>query len=546
MTTLLIRTLRRLRRRPATAAGLGGWSDSDSAPRILDGVDYSLPLMLPRALETTLNAAGKLKAYTEDFARDALKFQFDSPYRDKTDLPIEPVSEDPLREWNWTTRERVLTNTHAAYQRNPIANRACKYTRSFVVGEGFNITYRNRKVKDILDAFINDPDNAVREYERQAPIDLMVDGELFLRFFKGEEATAGQLVMVPQRPWECQYIQTEKGFFRRPVTYRFQRMVSEGDAPTGMETAMEDVPAADILHVAINRHGYELRGRPELYPVLPWLKAYKDWLENRARQNYWRGALLWWVKVTTSAASVVSAVAARWKKPPSPGSVAVTTAAEEVTALTNPVSAGDAEADGRQIKLMSAVGLGLPEYMLADGANANLASSTSQELPALLTFGDYQSILIEQLWYPVLERVIQAALDAGQLTEMVVEEDTEGDDAATDTSKTIRALDAFDVSYAPIQNTDIKNLAEALDIAARNGWVSSETAAVEMGFDYAREQKRMQREAQADAEAMARGEKPMPPGFTPPGYEDGEDGDEEDEEAAPEREAEPETEGVMA
>ena len=27
--------------------------------------------------------------------------------------------------------------------------------------------------------------------------------------------------------------------------------------------------------------------------VLPWLKAYWDWMEDRARQNHWRGSLLW-------------------------------------------------------------------------------------------------------------------------------------------------------------------------------------------------------------------------------------------------------------
>jgi hypothetical protein len=525
----------------------------NAAPGIEDGVRYDLPVLLPRQLAEDLNARGKMGEYLRESAATSFRFQFDTPMRGVGDEPFMPPTEDPLREWSWGTREYVLTNTHAAYARNPIANRACKYVASFVVGDGFNLTCKAEEVRELLEQFIDSEDNQIRTYERQAPIDLLVDGEIMLRYFRGNDETEGLIAAVPQRPWECQYIKTERGFFRRRVSYRFQRYLTEGDSPTsGQQTEIEDVPADEILHVAINRHGYELRGRPELYAVLPWLRAYKEWLENRARQNHWRTSFMWFVQVKTTAASALASVAARWKRPPTPGSVAVESDAVNVMPLTNPVAAGDASEDGRQIKLMSAVGFGLPEYMLSDGSNANLASSTSQQLPALVTFADMQRTLIEELWYPLFKRVVQEAIDAGLIPEMCDECDADGeaiydeedDDAAEDMGveddadepvlpmeklpRRIKTIEAFDVSYTPIQDTNIQTLATALDILARNGWVDDETATTEAGFDYAIVQKRLRRDEAKSARDMAMGRKPTPPGMTPPGYDGAAEDDSED------------------
>lgn len=532
-------------------SGVGALVEGDDrAPRILDGVDYSLPVVLSRQSDAALG--GKRDAYLREAVNTTYRFQFDNPYH-TDELPFEPVTEDPLREWAWSTRERVLTNTHAAYQRNPIANRGCKYFSNFTIGEGFNLTCRNKDVEKILQAFIDDPDNEVRTYERQAVIDLLVDGELMLRWYSDKNS----IVMAPMRPWECQYIKTEAGFFRRRISYRFNLTPAQGDDPTAVQGAEQvDVPAAEMLHVAINRHGYELRGRPELYPILPWLKAYKDWLENRARQNYWRGALVFWISVKNAAAPVLAAVAARWRKPPSPGSVAVETENVTVNTVTNPVAAGDASEDGRQIKLMSAVGLGLPEYFLGDGNNSNLASATKQQLPALTSFGEFQDVLVEMLWTPAFKRVLTWAIENGQLPAQVEEQDADGDPVLYDdplptttpapipgepaapvlprkqSKRMIDTLDAFDVAYAPIQGTDIVNIAQAMNMALMNNLASRETASTEMGFDYGIEKKRIERERMADMDDMQRGIIPTPPEMGGADAEDEGTADAEPEKAA--------------
>jgi len=531
-----------------------------------DGGDFGTggqAIVLPHRVYSQWTEAQTLKYLQETTAKN-YQFGFDAPYN--KEYPFTPPTEDPLKEWSFTTREYVLTQTHAAYQRNPLANTAVEYTADFVIGDGFNLTCKNKEVEEILEDFICSPDNRLREWERQAVVDLQVDGEIILRYFKGmnEDGVADAISVIPQRPWELQYIKTEPGNFRRPVAYHFNRLVQSGDDPTsGTMTEMEDVPAGDILHVAINHHAYELRGRPDLYRILPWLRADTEFLQNRARQNYWRGSLLWLVRVINGSASQVASVAARWSRPPTAGSVAIESGNVEVEPLVNPSGANEANEDGRQIKLRNILGMRMAEYMFADGQNANLASATAQQLPAITRFQAYQTIMIEQVWYPLFKLVLQNAIDLGLIPEKVEEQTSDGEAVSDEQmpemepqkpdpetgmpkpmamqpdklqppppvdpmtgkpmpagtpapAKMIDTLEAFDVVYNPINQQDLKALADALNIAVTNEWVSNETASIKMGFDYAIEQKKIQRERVKNQSDIAAGLVPPPPEMIPP------------------------------
>lgn len=484
-----------------------------STPRgIRNGASYEQPLVIPRKVSRAGGEA--VAAFMESATRDSYKFQFDTPQRSAADLPIQPVTEDPLTEWDAETREDVIANCHTAYDRDPIAKAAVDLTTSFVVGDGMHVTYKNEAVRDVLEAFINSDDNPVREYERELLKDLQIDGELMLRFHTDD---SGQTVVVPVRPWEITEIEVEQGFVRRPVRYKWEydgRANHISPTQPRVPKQAEWIPAEHVRHVAINRRSYELRGKPDLYVMLPWLRAYKEWLEDRARQNYWRGALLFHVQVDTASAATLSAVAARYATPPTPGSVAVTSAKETITPVTNTSAAGEVAEDGRQLKLMAAVGKKLPEYMLADGENANLASTNNQELPALTQFGEYQRVMLEQVWRPVFRRVIQNAIDAGLLPAEVVEQASDFEPTG---EGNIPALEAFDLAYEPLSQDDPLNVAQALQIAYDNNWVSARTASTEMGYDYGKETKLMDEEIEQQRDKIAAGLLPPMPGMNPDG-----------------------------
>lgn len=511
----ITRTVAALKRRvrrwwaDANAPLLAGATTQDDARRIDDGVDYGLPLVMPRTVQRAwLRMTQPQRVAYMEAERSNWRFQFDSPQRSGNDAPVTMPVEDPLGEWDSETRRSVLENCHLAYMRNPIVAAGVNYTKAFVVGEGMRIACKNKDVEAVLKEFRASPDNPVSEYERAFVTDLQIDGELFIRFFEGE----GETVIVPLRPWEVTEIKTQPGFFRRALEYHVQREVMDGTGTVTQET--EDIPADEVIHVAVNRRAYEQRGRPDVYVTLPWAKAYKDWLEDRARQNYWRNALLYTVSVDTSNPSTVAAVAARWKKPPAPGSVAVESNRVAVNAVTNPVGAGDAGEDGRQLKLMTAVGLQIPEYMLSDGENANLASTNNQELPALTKFSEYQRVMVEQVWTPVFKRVLANAINAGLLPARVEVQDTFGD--AVEGEEPIDTLDAFEVTYEPLSQDDPFNVAQSLQIAFDNNWVSARTASTELGYDYTAELKNLEAETAAALEMqqarMAAGLLPPQPG----------------------------------
>lgn len=469
------------------------------APRgIRNGAAYEQPIIIPRKVTRAGDAA--VAAFMESAARDSYKFQFDTPQRSAADMPIQPVTEDPLEEWDEQTREDVISNCHTAYDRDPIAKAAIDLTTSFVVGDGLHLTCKNEAVQDVLDAFIESEDTPVREYERSLLADLQIDGELMLRFYEQD----GQTVMVPMRPWEIVEIEVMDGFVRRPVRYKWRHDGTE-----------EWIPASEMLHVAINRRSYEQRGKPDLYVILPWLRAYKEWLEDRARQNYWRGALLFHVQVDTASAATLSAVAARYATPPTPGSVAVTSAKETINPVTNTTAAGNVSDDGRQLKLMAAVGKKLPEYMLADGENANLASTNNQELPALTQFAEFQRIMLDQVWRVAFRRVVQNAIDAGVLPDTVPEQNSEWE--PVEGGGNIQTLEAFDLAYEPLSQDDPLNVAQALAIAYDNNWVSAHTASTEMGYDYTKELKLMDDEMEMQRKKIAQGLLPPMPGMNPDG-----------------------------
>ena len=402
-------------------------------------MDYSLPLVVPDWATEEQRTNLIVSAVKE--ANALYHFAFDRPYLYK-DNPLALPTADPLREWTWQTRKEVISRCHLAWERNPLANAAVGLTTLFSVGEGMTVTYSNKDVEAVIEEFRGNIENAVEQYEKQFSDSLQVDGELFIRFHKSED---GQTVITCIPPWQILWIETERGFNRRVVSYHRQGDQNNG-VPGDFEYLDEDIPADEIIHVAINRLPYETRGRPEIYRILPWLKAYKDWLEGRARQNHWRGAILWDVSIKDATPGQVGAKRAQYKQPPSPGSLLVHNDRETWSSVESKVGASDVSEDGRQIKLMNAVGLKLPEYMLSDGQNSNLASASAQQLPALRKFVDYQDVQVYQVWTPIYKRVIENAIDAGILPEMVEEQDDDGEpilEEPTEAERTAEAINAI-------------------------------------------------------------------------------------------------------
>lgn len=441
--------------------GPAGWLAGQMEYRIDDGTDMFI------------NNKGKAVWLRESYP---WRLEFDKPYTDTEPMGMTAYSSYELSEWDYGTRYDVLTRCHQVWERNPLVNTGVAYARMFAVGTGMVVATYSAEVKDLLSAFIEE--NDIMSLEKSICDALQVDGEVFFRFFK----KAGKTTMRVIPPWQVKDIQTDENDLRRILGYTLIKGV---------------VKPEDMIHLAINRLPYEVRGRPEIFSVLPWAKAYKDWLEERVRVNR-RKSILWDVKLTGATPAQVSAKRSQYKEPPPPGSIVVHNDKEEWNSIVANIDAGRAEPDGRRILLMVACGLRLAEYFFSDGSNANLASARAQALPALKKFADLQAIL-SSAWEEVFKLVIRNAVEKGLVPAQVQQTTKDGQPVLDEDEKPMMILaeDAFSVTYPDLEEEEIKALVEALTIAVNNKWVSNETAAAMAGFDPEVEARKIAQEKQA-------------------------------------------------
>lgn len=384
-----------------------------------------------------------------------------------------------LAEWDFGTRCDVLKRCHQAWERNPLGHTATSYTRRYAVGTGMKVGYRATEVKELLTEFIEADDNRIDAVEKEACDAIQIDGEIFWWLHEANGKTRLSFI----EPWKVKEIICAPNNPNKRIAYELVNNTR--------------IPAEDVRHDAVNRMPYEKRGRPELFRVLPWMKAYRDWLENRARRNRYL-ALLYDVTLKSATAAQVASKRAQYAEPPSPASIVVHNENETWQVLTGDPGGSGAEADGRRMLLMVAAGLELPEVFFADGSNANLASAEVQANPPMLKFEDYQDIMTTG-WKWVFKRVIQNAIDAGLLPVQrnedgepecwLAEVDADGDvimekaDDGSEQPRMVLAKDAFTVGYRKIGAQEPKSLAEALQLQAANEWVDRDTAIEELGRD---------------------------------------------------------------
>ena len=130
-----------------------------------------------------------------------------------------------------------------------------------------------------------------------------------------------------------------------------------------------------MLHFAVNRPIGAIRGEGDLTPILPWLKRYSRWLEDRVRLNAGMRSFLW---IVYAPKRIMDDLRARYRQPPEPGSIIVAEdGAERWEAVAPHLHAADAAADGRAIRWMIAAGgpgTGLTDF--GEAFDANQATAT--------------------------------------------------------------------------------------------------------------------------------------------------------------------------
>jgi hypothetical protein len=397
--------------------------------------------------------------------------------------PVSGTEEDYL--WrrlsdNWYQKD-VIPSTYLelhnecyqAFNSNPLARQAIEITTSMVLGSGLAIVARSPRVQKLLDAFWHDPDNHMDLRVYSLCTELALYGEQFIRFFVNpidgtvkigqiDPSTIDQIVTDPEN------IEKPLRFHQRPVGPGFDVW---NPAVSGQPSALsiEGFPdgvwfdaGSEVVQFAINKVSNAKRGQSDLATMLLWLGRYKDWLTDRVRLNKYKGAFLWDVKLTGADKKTVDRKRNEYAYPPLPGSVIVHNEGEEWTAVEPRIGADQVEADGKAIKMMIAVGAGLPEHYLAEGGNVNKATAAEMGLPTLKRFERRQDYLGFML-RTILDRVLTEATAAGRLP--------------------ARVDRRYEIVFPPIDVDDganvaaaVSHLVPALQAAKQEGWLEDDSA----------------------------------------------------------------------
>lgn len=392
------------------------------------------------------------------------------------------LSTDPRAQGGADGPDRVATiNRSRLYRRrSPLAKQAAKLVQHYVLGQGVTLRPNDKRlVKRIVDEFWEDPVNR-RTFTGHAAMTefidgLFTDGDQFLVLFPDEEAGTVQLGTIDAAM--VQDIVTDPDNWRVPLWYKVARPKGEynfrkrgggGYTNKGDEVvwyrdwrndADDENPAPGgtppslqpglVMHVAINKRGKF--GEPELAAAADWLKAHKQFMEDRATINRAAAAIAWRKKRKGGAADVRQAADAirsslvgtlqgfEGNPTPAAGSTVVENEGSTMEWVKTDTGGPGVHEDERMLRMMVGSGVGVMNHYFGDEGNANLATATAMALPMQKMYEAWQKLLGD-----TIEDLVQFGLEvANKAARIGPRDDTnEYSDATTTGGDVIDATDA--------------------------------------------------------------------------------------------------------
>jgi hypothetical protein len=273
----------------------------------------------------------------------------------------------------WGELFAEFEDAREAWRKNPLARRLVGIVTSYTVGSGISLHSEHKGLQDFIERFWlhNRMELRLDEWCDE----LSRSGELFPVLFTNPVDGMSSVRLVPAV--QIEYVDADPEDYEREIRYKETVALTSAVNEiwwqgAGSDTA-DDARVPVMLHYAVNRPVGGLRGESDLAPLLPWLRRYSRWLEDRVRLNAAMRSFLWVVSVP---ARLRAQVEERYRQVPEPGSVIITEKdAETWEAVTPSLHAADAEKDGRAIRWMIvAGGPGTALLDIGEGEDSNLAS----------------------------------------------------------------------------------------------------------------------------------------------------------------------------
>lgn len=326
-----------------------------------------------------------------------------------------------------------------AWTHNPIAKRIVSVLKQFVLGKGVKLTVTRAErstgqfqvnqqtgeqmptYEDYTEECQNILDrhwlkNSLRIRSKQILQDLIVFGEMFIRYF---EASWGLRLreLDPSTVWEIitDPDDVENEFYihqQYPTQYQWY---VDLPVPT-IKFIIRQVPALHYFHMKINATATEKRGRSELFAVLGYLRRLKEFIDDRIVRNKVANLFVLDVAVEGDDAQVQRVQGQFANQVPMPGSFFIHNKAAELQGVPVEIGSADSAGDADLILGFIAMGSGVPmQYLgMQTGAEGGKAGALVGTEPAVKTFEDYQE-LMEEFFYQDGQRVFVRASEKNEI-----------------------------------------------------------------------------------------------------------------------------------
>ncbi|HET6426496.1 MAG TPA: phage portal protein [Planctomycetaceae bacterium] len=377
----------------------------------------------------------QLRAKTERLAQQRVLAMMES-------VGPEPVADDPGR-WlplgtggnivDEPRRSDLRTQARQLVHTNPYARNLLRLLEVYVAGSGLtlNVTATDseavdaatlRRASQLWQQFLrcNARHFSFRETARRT----WRDGECFVRLYSQPQWPPTvryidpECIGSPDDPTVASGIITDAADIETVLSY--QRI----DVESGH--IVEEIPAAEMVHIKVGVDSNEPRGVTIFAPVLESLASFDKWLEIELQARKLQASIVLWRKVqggpsqagtfadALSSTSGTDANGSFRRERYRPGTILTTSPQTELEFLQPQTNFGDAVPLGRMMLLGIAAGAGVPEFMItSDASNANFSSTMVAEGPAVKLFESEQqffSTALEPLWRWVMREAIQAGL----------------------------------------------------------------------------------------------------------------------------------------
>ena len=308
-------------------------------------------------------------------------------------------------------RSEILDQCLEAWRQSPLGRRIVELTSQYVIGSGMDIKCAHEKTKAFLSAFWSHRLNRMDSRVTELCDELSRSGNLFL-LVSTDRSGMSFIRTLPAADID-QIVPAENDIeqaasFITKANDQLQTHVYPAYNPLADVSDEKGHFAPVVLHYAVNRPAGAQWGESDLAPLLPWLRRYAAWLEDRVRLNRFRNAFLYVVSgsfVSEEARQARQALLAA--NPPSPGSILVCDASETWSVISPKLEALDAMQDGLAIKKLIASGAGLPLHFLAEPEGSNRTTAESAGGPTFRRFEQRQRYfmwLISDLLHVVVSR----------------------------------------------------------------------------------------------------------------------------------------------